>query len=158
MCPTDGRRKLLVDHFWFLMGAGGWEHPGAQASRARGFGLALWASCPLFPFFSPWAFLPSPFSPPPFFSVGMRCLPESQLGQISRLCSFIQQALVGGSLAQDWTGRKPRGAARICVPCSPEADSPLAEARPAHAAGRAESARPRDRGTVRRGMVTGPPA
>ena len=94
----------------------------------------------------------------PFFSVGMRCLQESQLGQISRLCSFIQQALVGGSLAQDWTGRKPRGAARICVPCSPEADSPLAEARPAHAAGRAESARPRDRGTVRRGMVTGPPA
>ena len=96
MCPIDGRRKRLVDHFWFLIGAGGWEHPGAQASRARGFGLALWASSPLFPFFSPWAFLPSPFSPLPFFSVGMRCPQESQLGQISRLCSFIQQALVGG--------------------------------------------------------------
>lgn len=146
MCPTDGRRKLLVDHFWFLMGAGGWEYPGAQAPRTGGLGLALWVSSPLFPFFSPSTFLPSPSPHPLFFFVGMRCRQESQLGQISRLCSFIRQALVRGSLAQDWTWRKPRGAARICVLWSPEADSPLAEARPAHAAGRAESARPRDGG------------
>lgn len=67
MCPTDGRRKLLVDHFWFLMGAGGWEYPGAQAPQTGGLGLALWVSSPLFPFFSPSTFLPSPSPHPLFF-------------------------------------------------------------------------------------------
>ena len=137
VCLTDGRRKLLFEHFWFLMGAGGWKHPGARAPWPMAMVLPCGPAL-LFPFFSPWAFLPSPFSPTPplpFFLLARDAARRAGWAKSpDSVHSFDKRSW--GSLAQDWPWWKPRGAARIWVPCSPEADSAPAVARPAHAAGR----------------------
>lgn len=67
MCPTDGRRKLLVDHFWFLMGAGGWEHPGAQASPGPWLWSCLVGELSSIPFFLSLGFSSLSFLPPTLF-------------------------------------------------------------------------------------------
>lgn len=64
MCPTDGRRKLLVDHFWFLMGAG-LGVPRCSGSRTAALALPCGYS-PLFPFSLPRLFFPL-LPPTPFF-------------------------------------------------------------------------------------------
>ena len=67
MCPIDGRRKRLVDHFWFLMGQG---VGSTQVLRLPG-PVALVLPCGqalLYSLFSlPGLFFPLLSPPYPFF-------------------------------------------------------------------------------------------
>ena len=138
MCPTDGRRKLLVERFWYLMGAGVGSTQVLQLPGPWPWSCLV-GQLSSFPFFlslgfSSLSFLPRPA--PAFFCCWHEMLPGESAGPNLQTPFIHSTSARGGPWLRTGRGGSRGGVARIWVPCSPEADSAPAEARPAHAAGR----------------------